>query len=60
MSYFFAVIIIIITIIGFSLLSITQVLLLSNNNSYKAYGSLPDFNFAAAGDRDAEVVPHVQ
>ena len=46
MPYFIAVI-----IIGFSLLSITQVLLLSNNkNSYKAYGSLPDFNFAAAGD----------
>jgi len=46
MPYFFAVI-----IIGFSLLPITQVVLSSNNNNgYKAYGSLPDFNFAAAGD----------
>lgn len=50
MPYFF-LIILIITIIGFSYLSITQVILLSNNdNRYIAYGSLPDFNFAAAGD----------
>lgn len=45
MPYFFAI------IIAFSLLPITQVVLSSNNNNngYKAYGSLPDFNFAAAG-----------
>jgi hypothetical protein len=39
--------------IAFSSFSITQiaVVLLSNNNEYKAYGSsLSDFNFAAAGD----------
>jgi hypothetical protein len=39
--------------VAFSSFSITQtvlVLLLSNNNWYKAYGSLSDFNFAAAGD----------
>jgi hypothetical protein len=39
--------------IVFSSFSITQIvadLLLSNNNGYKAYGSLSDFNFAAAGD----------
>ena len=41
--------------IAFSLFLITQtvVVLLSNNNGYKAYGSLSDlsdFNFAAAGD----------
>ena len=43
--YFFAI------IIGFSLLPVTQIVLLFNNSdSYKAHGSLPDFNFAAAGD----------
>jgi hypothetical protein len=39
--------------IVFSSFLITQIvadLLLSNNNGYKAYGSLSDFNFAAAGD----------
>ena len=37
--------------IAFSSFLITQtVVLLSNNNEYKAYGSLSDFNFAAAGD----------
>jgi hypothetical protein len=36
--------------IAFSSFSITQIVLLSNNNGYKAYGSLSDFNFAAAGD----------
>jgi hypothetical protein len=36
--------------IAFSSFSITQIVLLSNNNEYKAYGSLSDFNFAAAGD----------
>jgi Calcineurin-like phosphoesterase len=35
----------------FSSFLITQiVVLLSNNDEYKAYGSLSDFNFAAAGD----------
>jgi hypothetical protein len=48
--YFF-VIILITSIIGFPLLSITPVVqLFSSNNGYVAYGSLPDFNFAAAGD----------
>jgi hypothetical protein len=32
------------------LITQTVVVLLSNNNEYKAYGSLPDFNFAAGGD----------
>jgi hypothetical protein len=36
--------------ISFSSFSITQILLLSNNNRYKAYASSSDFNFAAAGD----------
>jgi hypothetical protein len=40
--------------IAFSSLSITQIvvvpLLFSDNDEYKAYGSLSDFNFAAAGD----------
>ena len=37
--------------IAFSSFLITQiVVLLSNNDEYKAYGSLSDFNFAAAGD----------
>jgi predicted phosphodiesterase len=39
--------------IAFSSFSITQivvVVLLSNNDKYKAYGSLSDLNFAAAGD----------
>ena len=39
--------------IAFSSFSISQtvvVLLLSNDDEYKAYGSLSDFNFAAAGD----------
>jgi hypothetical protein len=36
--------------IAFSSFSIMQIVLLSNNNGYKAYGSFPDFNFAAAGD----------
>ncbi|MBD0360226.1 MAG: metallophosphoesterase [Nitrososphaeraceae archaeon] len=37
--------------IAFLSFSITQLVVpLSNNNEYKAYGSLPDFNFAAAGD----------
>ena len=37
--------------IVFSSFSITQiVVLLSNNDEYKAYGSLSDFNFAASGD----------
>jgi hypothetical protein len=49
--------------IAFSSFSITQIVLLSNNNGYKAYGSLPDFNFAAAGDwgceRSADTVNHI-
>ena len=36
--------------IAFSSFSITQIVSLSNNNGYEAYGSLADFNFAAAGD----------
>jgi hypothetical protein len=36
--------------ITFSSFSITQIIFLSNNNGYKAFGSLADFNFAAAGD----------
>jgi hypothetical protein len=37
--------------IAFSSFLITQiVVLLSNNDEYKAYGSLSDFNFAASGD----------
>jgi hypothetical protein len=36
--------------IAFSSFLITQIVLLSSNNEYKAYGTLPDFNFAAAGD----------
>ncbi|HJR47615.1 MAG TPA: hypothetical protein VJ799_05610, partial [Nitrososphaeraceae archaeon] len=40
-------------IIAFSIFSIMQIVVvvpLSSNNGYKAYGSLSDFNFAAAGD----------
>jgi hypothetical protein len=40
-------------VIAFSIFSIMQIVVdttLSNNNGYKAYGSLSDFNFAAAGD----------
>ena len=40
-------------IIAFSIFSIMQIVVvvpLSNNNGYKAYGSLSDFNFVAAGD----------
>ena len=36
--------------IAFSSFSTNEVVPLSNSNGYKAYGSLPDFNFAAAGD----------
>jgi hypothetical protein len=39
-------------IIAFSSFTIPQIVVdttLSNNNGYKAYGSLSDFNFAAAG-----------
>ena len=43
-----------VVIIAFSSFSIMQIVVvdttLSNNNGYKAYGSLSDFNFAAAGD----------
>jgi predicted phosphodiesterase len=39
------------TSIAFSSFSMTQIVIpLTNNNGYKAYGSLQDFNFAAAGD----------
>jgi hypothetical protein len=40
--------------IAFSSFSITQIVLFSNNDRYKAFGSLPDFNFAAAGDWGCE------
>ena len=36
--------------IVFSSFSIAQIVPLSNNTGFKAYGSLADFNFAAAGD----------
>src|SRR5215204_118736 len=36
--------------VTFSSFSIAQIVFLSKNNEYKAYGSLSDFNFAAAGD----------
>ena len=45
LALFFAI-----NIVFFSSYSITQVILSSNNNRYKVYGSFPDFNFTAAGD----------
>src|SRR5687768_4001862 len=48
-------------IIGFSLLSITQVLLLSNNNdNCEVYASLLDFNLIATGDWDCtDITTHI-
>jgi Calcineurin-like phosphoesterase len=40
----------IVTFSSFSIMHIVVVVPLSNNDGYKAYGSLSDFNFAAAGD----------
>jgi hypothetical protein len=46
-------------IIAFSSFSIPQVVVdttLANNNGYKAYGSLSDFNFAAQATGDATAI----